>query len=95
MLLQITQICSYKSDYATLYSDMSIMRGNGAKVTPKLSQYYFSDIIVWHLSEKLFQEHHDRCCSLIKLLCIYFSYFNLLSHRQTVLKKIFFSKNYA
>ena len=39
MLLQITQICFYKSDYATLYSDMSIMRGNGAKVTPKLSQY--------------------------------------------------------
>ena len=39
MLLQITQICFCKSDYATLYSDMSIMRGNGAKITLKLPKY--------------------------------------------------------
>ena len=38
MLLQITQICFYGSDYVTLHSDMSIMTENGAKKTHKLSQ---------------------------------------------------------
>ena len=32
------------------------------------------------LGKGLLQVHHDKCCSLVKLLCIYFCYFNLLNH---------------
>ena len=39
MLLQITQICFYESDYVTLHSDTSIMKENGAKIAHKLLQY--------------------------------------------------------
>ena len=28
----------------------------------------------------LLEVHHDRCCSLVKLLCIYFCYFDLLNN---------------
>ena len=39
MLLQITQVCFYESDYVTQHSDMSIITENGAKITHKLPQY--------------------------------------------------------
>ena len=38
MLLQITQICSYESDYITKHSDMNIMTENCAEITQKLLQ---------------------------------------------------------
>ena len=38
MLFQVTQICSSKSDYATLHSLIRIMTENGAKMTQKLPQ---------------------------------------------------------
>ena len=74
MLLQITQICFYESDYVSLRSDMSIMAENGAKILV-LSYYYLAPV-----AKVLFQEHHDRCCSSLKWLCIYFCCFNLLNH---------------
>ena len=74
MLFQVTQICSNKSDYATLHSLMRIMTENGAKMTQKLllvlSYYYLAPV-----RKVLLQAHRDRCCSLVKLLCIYFCYF--------------------
>ena len=39
MLLQMTQICFYESDYVTLHPDMSIMTENRAKMRHKLLQY--------------------------------------------------------
>ena len=39
MLLQITQICVYESDYVTLHSNMSIMTENRVKITHQLPQY--------------------------------------------------------
>ena len=39
MLLQITQICFYESDYVTLHSNISIMTENGEIMTHKLTQY--------------------------------------------------------
>ena len=40
-----------------------------------LIQYYLAPV-----RKSLLQAHHDRCCSLVKLLCIYFCYLNLLNH---------------
>ena len=31
------------------------------------------------VTKRLLQAHHERCCSLVKLLYIYFCYFNLLN----------------
>ena len=39
MLLKITQICFFESDYVTLHSDISTMTENGAKITLKLPKY--------------------------------------------------------
>ena len=39
MLLQITQIYFYDSDYVTLHSDMSIMTENGAKITQPVRSF--------------------------------------------------------
>ena len=39
MLLQITQICFYESDYVMQHSDMSIMTEKGARITYKIPQY--------------------------------------------------------
>ena len=74
MLLQITQICFYESHYVTLHSDMSIMIENGAAMLV-LRYYYLAPVV-----KVLFQVHHDRCYRLVKWLCIYFCYFNLLNH---------------
>ena len=81
MLFQINKICFNKSDYATLHSLMRIMtekqRQNDAKIVAimVLSYSYLAP-----LRKMLLQAHHDRFCSFVKLLCIYFCYFNLLNH---------------
>ena len=77
MLLQITQICFNEPDYVTLYSAMNIMTKNGAKnVTIMVLTYYY----LLPVGKGLLQAHHDRRCSLVKLLCIYFYYLSLLNH---------------
>ena len=40
-----------------------------------LSYYYLALV-----GKELLQAHNDKCCSLLKLLCIYFCYFILLYH---------------
>ena len=39
MLLQVTHICFYESDYVTLHSEMSTMTENRAKMMSELLQY--------------------------------------------------------
>ena len=68
-------------NYVTLYSVMNIMTKNGAKIMHKMPQkmilsYYYLTFV----RKGLLQAHHYRCCNLVKLLCIYFCYFNLLNH---------------
>ena len=81
MLFQITQICFNESDYATLRALMRIMIENGAKIMKKtaaimvLSYYYLAPV-----KKVSLQVHRDKCCSLVKLLRIYFCYFDLLNH---------------
>ena len=81
LLFQINKICFEKSDYAILHSLMRIMtekqRQNDAKIIAimVLSYSYLAP-----LRKMLLQAHHDRFCSFVKLLCIYFCYFNLLNH---------------
>ena len=45
MLLQITQICFYESDYVTLHSDMNIIRENGAKITLNCRNNSFKQLL--------------------------------------------------
>ena len=40
-----------------------------------LSYYYLAPV-----RKVLLIAHHDRCCSLVKLLSVYFCYFKLLYH---------------
>ena len=40
-----------------------------------LSYYYLAPA-----RKVLLQAHYDRCCCLVKLICIYFCYFELLNH---------------
>ena len=40
----------------------------------------------------IMQADHDRCYSLVKLLCICFCYSNQLNHVKPVLNNIFFQK---
>ena len=83
MPLQTTQICFYESDYVTLHTDMSIMTENGAKITRELPKYQFYAIIIWHPLEKYYFKHtmrDERCCRLVKWLCLYSCYLNLLNH---------------
>ena len=80
MLFQITQICFNDSGYATLHSleDNDRKRfQNDAKIAAimVLSYYYLAPV-----RKVLLQAHRDRCCSLVKLLCIYFCYFDLVNH---------------
>ena len=93
MLFQITQICFSESDYVTIYSVMNIMTENIAKMTHKMPQV-LSYCYLAPLRKGLLQAHHDKCCSLVKLLCIYFAistYLTTVNHCLT----IFFSKNYV
>ena len=49
-------------------------------------KYYFIELV----GKGLLKAYDDISCSLVKLLCVYFSYFNLLNHEQPVLNNIFF-----
>ena len=44
-LLQITQICSYESDYVTLHSKMSIITKNCAKITHRCRNINFKGLL--------------------------------------------------
>ena len=43
----------------------------------------------------LLQARLEYCSSLVKLLCIYFCYFDLFNHGEPVLKNFFFCKNFV
>ena len=92
MLFQKNQMCFNEPDYVTVRFVMNIMTPNRAKMAHKmfLSYYYLAFV-----RNGLLQAHNDKCCSLVKLLWIYFCYFILLNHGQTVLKHIFFQKLYV
>ena len=78
MLLQMTQICFYESDYVTLHPDMSIMTENRAKMTHKLPQYQFYIIIIWHLSEKCYFK--DTMKDIVVWLGCYVYIFAILTY---------------
>ena len=82
MLLQMTQICFYESDYVTLHTDMSIMTENHAKITHKLLQYQFQAIIIWHLSEKCYFKRTMRDVAV--WLSCYVYIFAILTYLTTV-----------
>ena len=86
MLFQITQICFSESDYVTIYSVMNVMTENSAKMTHKMPQV-LSYCYLAPLRKGLLQAHHDKCCSLVKLLCIYFAistYLTTVNHCLTI-----------
>ena len=93
MLFQITQICFSESDYVTIHSVMNIMTENSAKMTHKMPQV-LSYCYLAPLRKGLLQAHHDKCCSLVKLLCIYFAISTYLTTANHCLT-IFFSKIYV
>ena len=55
-----------------------------------LSYYYLAPV-----RKGALLAHHGRCCSLVKLLFIYFGDFNVIKHGEAVLNNIFFKKNYV
>ena len=82
MLLQMTQICFYDSDYIMLHPDMSTMTENRAKMTHKLLQYWFYTIIIWHLSEKCCLKDTMRDAVVWLSYCVYI--FAILTYLTTV-----------
>ena len=68
MLFQVTQICFNESDYITIYLITNILSLNARIMVLK---YYCLE----HVREGLLEAHHDRFCSLVKLLCTYFLLF--------------------
>ena len=65
--------------YATLWhehNDSKRCQNNPYTTTILVLHYYY----LAPVGKVSFQAHHDRCCSLAKLLCIHFSYFNLPNH---------------
>ena len=81
MLFQKTQMCFNEPDYVTVHSVINIMTANGAKMVQKNATIMFLSCYNQVLVEKkLLQAHTDKCCSLVKLLCIHFCYFILLNH---------------
>ena len=63
---------------------------NGAKIAAILFLSYY-----YLVAKELLQAHNEKCCSLVKLLCIYFCYCIVLNHGLPVLNNIFFPKNYV
>ena len=93
MLLQMTQICFYDSDYIMLHLDMSTMTENRAKMTRKLLQYRFYALIIRHVSEKCYLK--DTMRDLVVLLSYYAYIFAILTYLTTVnqcLTMLFFRK---
>ena len=77
MLFQITHIYFNEPYYDTIHSVMNIMAEPKTGVTWGFSNWCLVPAKKW-----LLQKHHERCCSLVKLLYIYFCYLNLLNHSQ-------------
>ena len=80
MLFQKTQMCFNECDYVTVHSVMNIMKANRVKMAHKMPQLFLSYHYLALFGKGLLQAHNDKCCSLGKLLCIYFCYFMLLNH---------------
>ena len=80
MLIQIIQICFKESDYATLDSVMRIMKENSAKWWKNFRNNGFKLFLSGTCQKVLLQVHRDRRGSLVKLLWIYFCYFDVLHH---------------
>ena len=80
MILQITQICFNEPDcYRTLsheHNDRKRHQNDEKTAAIMVLSYYY----VASVKKVLLQVHPDRCCSLVKLLCIYCCYFDLLNH---------------
>ena len=80
MLLQKTQMCFNEPDSVTVQShehNDSKRWENGAKnATIMFLSYYYLALV----RKGLLQAHNDKCCSLVKWLCIYFCGFLLLNH---------------
>ena len=73
---------SYRFQYILCHNNANIetpncMTQNHAKAAPIMVLIYYYLIPVRKVS---LQAQRDRCCSLVKLLCIYFYYFDLLNH---------------
>ena len=82
MLLQMTQICFYYSDYIMLHPDMSTMTENRAKMTRKLLQYWFYAIIIRHLSKRCYLKDTIRDVVVWLSYCVYI--FAILTYLNTV-----------
>ena len=81
MLFQKNQMCFNEPDYVTVHSVINIRTANGAKMVQKNATIMFLSCYYQVLVEKeLLQAHTDKCCSLVKSLCIHFCYFILLNH---------------
>ena len=80
MLFQKTKMCFNEPDDVTVYChehNANKRCQNGAKnATIKFLSYYCQALV----RKGLLQAHHDKYCSLVKLLCIYFCYFIRLNH---------------
>ena len=74
-------MCFNDSDYVTVNSVINIMTANGAKMVQKNATIMFLNCYYQVLvEEELLQAQKEKCCNLVKLLCIHFCYFNLLNH---------------
>ena len=80
MLFQTTHICFNGNDYVMLDSVTYIKTENGANVTKIDVTMVFSLSYLVPVRKWLFQIHHVRYCSLVKLLCICVYYLNLPNH---------------
>ena len=80
MLFQKTQTCLSEAHYLTVQSAMNIMATNGAKMAQLSAAMFLGCYCLPLVGKGLLQAHNDKCCSLVKLLCIYFCYIILLNH---------------
>ena len=81
MLSQITQICFNEPDYVTLHSIMNIMTENSAKNEAKHAAINGLKLLLSGTCQKrVITSTPCPCFSLVKLLCTYFCYLNLLNH---------------
>ena len=94
MLLEITQICFYESDYVTIHSNMSIMTENSVNIMQKLSNINF-ELLSSGTYQKCYFKHTmtDAAVWLSCYVCIFaiLTYLTMFNQCLT----IFFSKNYV
>ena len=90
MLFQKTQMSFNESDYVMKHPAMNIMTANSAKTAQKNATIFLSYYYLVLVGKGLLQAHNDKCCSLVKLLCIDFCYFILLNHSYQCLTIFFF-----